>query len=46
VEDGCLVSEKKVVGGKARKYYYITALGRSALAEGKVKALDLVDAIK
>lgn len=32
--DGCLTSEKKVVGGRERKVYTLTALGREAFEIG------------
>jgi len=41
-EESLLKVESRVVEGKARKYYSLTAKGRSALADGKVKALELV----
>jgi PadR family transcriptional regulator PadR len=34
--------ETRVVNGKARKYYRLTAAGRTALREGKRKAQDLM----
>jgi PadR family transcriptional regulator, regulatory protein PadR len=37
-----LEREDRVVGGKIRKYYVITPLGRRALAEARSKAIDLV----
>ncbi|MBI5953315.1 MAG: helix-turn-helix transcriptional regulator [Chloroflexi bacterium] len=41
-EENLLSVQSRVVEGKARKYYSLTAKGRSALAEGKAKALELV----
>jgi DNA-binding PadR family transcriptional regulator len=41
-EEALLKVESRVVEGKARKYYSLTAKGRSALAVGKAKALELV----
>ncbi len=41
-EEGLLEVESRAVDGKARKYYALTPKGRSALAEGKAKALELV----
>jgi DNA-binding PadR family transcriptional regulator len=40
--DGFLQSEKRVVGGKVRKYYTITAAGRQALSEAEIKARELI----
>jgi PadR family transcriptional regulator, regulatory protein PadR len=37
-----LSAQPRVVDGKIRKYYSLTATGRSALAEGKAKALELI----
>jgi DNA-binding PadR family transcriptional regulator len=39
--DGYLSREERVVGGKVRKYYAITAAGRAALAEARVKIAEL-----
>jgi DNA-binding PadR family transcriptional regulator len=44
-EHGFLASEKKVVNGKARKYYRATAAGAEALAMGRVQVLELLDEI-
>jgi len=41
-EEGLLVSDKRVVGGKQRKYYRITEAGRAALAQGRDKAQELL----
>jgi DNA-binding PadR family transcriptional regulator len=43
--DGFLIAEKKVVGGKIRKYYSAAETGRQALAEALVKVRELVDEI-
>ncbi len=40
---GYLAREDRVVGGKVRKYYAITEVGRLALAEAQVKISELVD---
>ena len=37
--------ESRVVDGKVRKYYSLTATGKSALAEGKAKAQELISEI-
>ena len=42
---GYLAREDRVVGGKVRKYYTITAAGRLALAEARVKIAELVDEV-
>jgi DNA-binding PadR family transcriptional regulator len=39
---GYLVQEDRVVGGKVRKYYSITAAGRQALAQSRRQILELV----
>lgn len=39
---GYLVCEPRVVGGKVRKYYAITAAGRRALDEARAKIGELV----
>jgi PadR family transcriptional regulator PadR len=44
-EEGFLSREDWVVDGKVRKYYTITKLGRRALKEARVKALELVNEI-
>jgi PadR family transcriptional regulator, regulatory protein PadR len=43
--DGYLIAEKRVVGGKIRKYYSATESGRQALAEALVKVRELMDEI-
>jgi PadR family transcriptional regulator PadR len=43
--EGFLLREDKVVNGKVRKYYTITPLGRQALREARLKALELVHEI-
>ncbi len=40
--EGYLTKEKRVVAGKLRKYYAITAKGRKVLAEVKPKIRELV----
>ena len=42
---GYLLSEKRVIDGRARKYYTLTAAGRAALEEARVKATELLDEI-
>lgn len=44
-EDGLLVSEKRVVEGKTRKYYRLTDQGAEALHRGRKKALVLLNEI-
>lgn len=44
-DEGFLAREDRVVGGKVRKYYTITPLGRQALQEAREKALELVNEI-
>ncbi len=44
--EGLLVSERRVVEGKVRRYYRLTGAGREALAEGKAKARELLDEIR
>jgi DNA-binding PadR family transcriptional regulator len=39
--DGYLSREERVVGGKVRKYYAITAAGRQALTEAREKIAEL-----
>jgi DNA-binding PadR family transcriptional regulator len=41
-EKGYLAEERRVVGGKVRKYYRITVLGRQALALVRPKIRELV----
>jgi DNA-binding PadR family transcriptional regulator len=43
--EGLLAREDQVVNGKVRKYYTITKLGRQALREARLKALELVNEI-
>jgi DNA-binding PadR family transcriptional regulator len=43
--EGFLAREERVVEGKVRKYYRITALGRRALQGARDKALELVNEI-
>jgi len=42
---GYLVSEVRVSGGRVRRYYTLTAAGRTALDEARRKALELVSEI-
>jgi DNA-binding PadR family transcriptional regulator len=44
-KDGYLVSEDRVVEGKVRKYYTITAEGSDALVEARHKIRELVDEV-
>lgn len=39
--DGYLSREDRVVGGRVRKYYAITATGRAALEEARAKIVEL-----
>jgi DNA-binding PadR family transcriptional regulator len=41
-EKGYLAEERRVVGGKVRKYYHITATGQQALALVRPKIRELV----
>ncbi len=41
-QDYLLACETRVVEGKLRKYYHLTATGRIALREGKKKARELM----
>jgi PadR family transcriptional regulator, regulatory protein PadR len=41
-EEQLLKVEARVVDGKIRKYYSLTAKGITALVEGKAKALELI----
>ena len=41
--EGFLDREDRVVNGKVRKYYALTPLGRQALQEARLKALELVN---
>jgi len=42
-EDGLLVSESEVVGGKVRKYYVATPKGRQALKDVQPRLAELVN---
>ena len=42
---GFLAREDRIVGGKIRKYYRITPLGKRALEEARAKVVDLVDEV-
>lgn len=42
---GYILRENRIVGGKVRKYYTVTAEGRRALAEAKDKIRELVDEV-
>jgi len=39
---GYLTSEKRVVGGRQRRYYTITPAGEAALAEARARLAELV----
>jgi PadR family transcriptional regulator, regulatory protein PadR len=41
-QEHLLACETRVVAGKARKYYRLTATGRTALREGQRKAQELM----
>ena len=43
--DGYLLSEERVVGGKVRRYYAITEAGQQALAEIRPKIVELVEEV-
>jgi len=43
--EGYLVREDRVVHGKVRKYYAITAEGRRALDDARAKIAELVDEV-
>ncbi len=45
-QKGYLEPEKKVVGGKVRKYYRITSKGETALYEAYIKARELWEEIR
>jgi len=45
-QDQLLACETRVVEGKARKYYHLTAKGRIALREGRKKARELMEEIQ
>jgi PadR family transcriptional regulator, regulatory protein PadR len=40
-----LIREDQIVGGKIRKYYRITPLGKRALEEARTKIVDLVNEV-
>ena len=40
-----LIREDQIVGGKIRKYYRITPLGKRALEEARTKVVDLVNEV-
>ena len=44
-EAGYLASEKRVVGGRQRRYYTITPAGQKALAEARARLEELVDEV-
>jgi PadR family transcriptional regulator PadR len=44
-QNGYLVSEKQVVGGKRRKYYTLTEQGRAALDEARARIRELVEEV-
>lgn len=44
-QQGYLISEKKVVGGKVRKYYIATKLGKKALLDAYSKVRELLKEI-
>jgi len=44
--EGYLISEKKLINGKFRKYYYTTDSGKKALTEAIIKVNELMDEIK
>ena len=43
--DGYLAVERRVVGGKVRKYYTITSEGRQLLDEAQAKVAELVEEV-
>jgi len=43
--DGYLAQQRRVVGGKARKYYTLTERGMAALNEAKIKIIELVEEV-
>lgn len=45
-QDGFLESQKRVVGGKVRKYYNATKSGRTVLAKAMNQVRELMDEIK
>jgi DNA-binding PadR family transcriptional regulator len=44
-QQGYLTSEKKIAGGKVRKYYIATKQGKNALVEAYSKARELLNEI-
>ena len=44
-EAGYLASEKRVVGGRQRRYYTITPAGREALCEARAKLTELMSEV-
>lgn len=44
-EEGLLVSEKRVVEGRMRRYYRLTDQGAEALRRGRDKAIELLNEI-
>jgi DNA-binding PadR family transcriptional regulator len=42
---GYLARDDRVIGGKIRKYYSITELGRVALVEARLKMRELIDEV-
>ena len=44
-DEGMLRRERRVVQGKVRKYYTLTEEGRTALEEGRKRALELLQEI-
>lgn len=44
-KDGYIISEKRNINGKIRKYYTITRKGKSVLKEARIKAVELVKEI-
>ena len=46
LEEHLLACETRVVAGKARKYYRLTAAGHAALTEGKNKARELMEELE
>jgi len=45
-QEGLLVRGREVVQGKVRKYYRLTDSGRTALEEGRAKAIELLREIR
>jgi len=44
-QDGYLVSERRVVGGKWRRYYTLTETGQAALDEARRRIHELVEEV-